>query len=189
MSSGDEPDQPLDAAGSPFLSSTGWRPANAVERAMVDALTRGDHRRYFELVGVTELLLPAFSEDSDEYFRQRFVAMEMCDLTYLPVFTSVESLVAFLGNTADAYNVTSYEELRQKWPVPDWRIAVNPGTPIDAYLPIDSVAEAAAGELTVPTIAEALASASTEASPSTDQDARRMNGKPRPSLPGVSLDG
>ena len=61
-----------------------------------------------------------------------------------------------MSRLADAYTVTSYQELREKWPVPEWRLAVNPGFPIDAYSSIESVAAAAAGEEPVPTAAELI---------------------------------
>ena len=64
------------------------------------------------------------------------------------------ALAASLGPAARRYAVTSYPELSRYWPVPEWRLAVNPGHPIDAWLPVEAVAEAAAGTLTVPTVQE-----------------------------------
>src|SRR5690606_4915710 len=43
--------------------------------------------------------------------------------------------------------VARYEELRDLWPAPEWRLAINPGLPIAAYLPVDLVEPGARGEL------------------------------------------
>src|SRR5205814_3355582 len=94
---------------------------------------------------------------------QRFITAELLGQEYLPVFTSVPALAGVMQGQADAYTVTSYEELRRKWPEPRWRLAVNPGTPIDAYVTIEAVERAALGQLTVPTAAELAADARQEA--------------------------
>jgi hypothetical protein len=136
-----------------------WQPANAAEEHMADALVRGDGREFFKVVSTAELFLPAFADQRNHTTMQRFVTALIFDLTFLLVFTSVKALVCFAGGVADAYTVTSYEELLQNWPDPLWRLAVNPGTPIDAYLPIEAVGPAADGRLAVPTLAEAMATA------------------------------
>ncbi|HEU4422588.1 MAG TPA: SseB family protein, partial [Pilimelia sp.] len=68
-----------------------------------------------------------------------------------------EGLAAQTGGAADGYTVTTCAELRRKWPDPRWRLAVNAGSPIDAYLPIDAVEAAAVGDVAIPTAAEVAA--------------------------------
>jgi hypothetical protein len=134
-----------------------WRPANDTERAMMRAAAEGDRREYFRIAATADLYLPQILGDTDG--EQRFVTATMFDQTFLLVFTSVEAMTLQVGDVADAYAVTSYSELRQKWPEPNWRLAVNPGSPLDAYVPIDAVAAAAGGEVLVPTMAEVVAEA------------------------------
>lgn len=139
----------------------GWEPANEVERAMVLAASSDDRQAYFQLVAVADLYLPQLREDPSP--GQRFVTVHAFEQVFLPVFTSVEALAAQFGHAVDGYAVTNYAELRRKWPNPEWRLAVNPGTPVDAYLSIDAVEEAATGDVTVPTMAELAASSAEEA--------------------------
>jgi hypothetical protein len=134
-----------------------WVPANDTERAMLRAALAGDRREYFRILAGADLYLPQLV--GDEPGGQRLITGELFGQTVLPVFTSVEALALQAGEAADAYTVTSYPELRHKWPDPSWRLAVNPGLPLDAYVPIEAVAGAAAGEVTVPTMAEVLVEA------------------------------
>jgi hypothetical protein len=134
-----------------------WAPANDTERAMLQAALAGDRREYFRILASADLYLPQLA--GDEPGEQRLITGELFGQTMLPVFTSVEALALQAGEAADAYTVTSYSELRHKWPDPGLRLAVNPGLPLDAYVPIEAVAGAAAGEVTVPTMAEVLVEA------------------------------
>lgn len=131
-----------------------WQPANDTERALMDALARDDRREFFRVIASADLYLPQRAADAES--GQEFVTVQMLDHTFLPVFTSVEGMAEVMSRLADAYTVTNYQELREKWPVPEWRLAVNPGFPIDAYSSIESVAAAAAGEEPVPTAAELI---------------------------------
>jgi hypothetical protein len=120
------------------------------------ALAAGDRRRFFRIVAEADLFLPAFA-DADPAAPQRFVTVDLFGQCYLPVFTSPAALTRSVGRHVRAYTITSYAELRAKWPHPAWRLAINPGSAIDAYVTVDAVAEAAAGALAVPTAAELLA--------------------------------
>jgi hypothetical protein len=134
-----------------------WEPANDTERAMLRAALAGDRREYFRILAGADLYLPQLV--GDEPGEQRLITGELFGQTVLPVFTSVEALARQADTAADAYTVTNYPELRHKWPDPSWRLAVNPGLPLDAYVPIEAVAGAATGEVTVPTMAEVLVEA------------------------------
>ena len=134
-----------------------WEPANDTERAMLRAALAGDRREYFRILAGADLYLPQLA--GDEPGEQRLITGELFGQTVLPVFTSVEALARQASTAADAYTVTNYPELRNKWPDPSWRLAVNPGLPLDAYVPIEAVEGAAIGEVTVPTMAEVLVEA------------------------------
>ncbi|BCY06449.1 SseB family protein [Actinoplanes sp. L3-i22] len=129
-----------------------WTPANEIEHAMALAAVADERHTYFQLVAVADLYLPQLTGDPSE--RQRFVTVHAFDYVYLPVFTSVEALARQYGQVIDGYTVTNYAELRRKWPDPEWRLAINPGTPIDAYLPVEVLADAAVGDVTIPTLDE-----------------------------------
>jgi hypothetical protein len=134
-----------------------WAPANEVERLMAEAMSSGDRRSYFRQLERCRLLVPQLQRGGDPGDGQQFVTATLFGQRYLLAFTSVPALRSATDPVADSYVVTDYAELRQRWPVRGWRLAVNPGTPIDAYLDIEAVAVAAAGAITVPTVAEALA--------------------------------
>lgn len=134
-----------------------WRPANDVEQAMLLAARADERQGYFQLVAAADLFLPQASGDASG--EQRFLTVAAFDQTLLPVFTSIQALAAQVGHLVDGYTITNYAELRCKWPDPEWRLAINPGTPIDAYLLIDGVADAAVGDAAVPTMAELVVAA------------------------------
>jgi hypothetical protein len=142
-----------------------WQPANDTERALATALARDDRAGFFQVVADADLYLPQRSGSDATGQEQDFVTVALFGQTVLPVFTSIEGLAAAMAGLADAYTVTSYPELCDKWPVPQWRLAVNPGSPIDAYLPVEAVEAAARGELVVPTAGEAIVDAAAEADP------------------------
>jgi hypothetical protein len=137
--------------------TAGWEPANDVERALLALAADDDRRGYFQLLAVSDLYLPQVVGGPPG--PQQFVTMHVLEQTVLPVFTSVETLTAQVNGAANGYVVTNYPELRRKWPDPDWRLAINPGTPVDAYLSIETMAQAAMGELLVPTMSEMVLAA------------------------------
>lgn len=134
----------------------GWQPANDSEQAMAKALAADDQAGFFRILAGTALYLPQSSAARDEPGAQTFVTTDLFGQTFLPVFTSIEAMLPQVTGGADAYAVTGYAELRDKWPAPHWRLAVNPGTPLDAYVTIETVGQVAAGQTTVPDALAAL---------------------------------
>lgn len=61
-----------------------------------------------------------------------------------------------VAGVADSYTMTNYAELRSKWPSDQWRLAINAGSPLEAYLPVEAVEEAAAGRTVIPNAIDAL---------------------------------
>jgi hypothetical protein len=135
--------------------TAGWEPANDTERALLKALTEDDRVEFFRILATSPLYLPQVSAD-DGADEQTFITGELFGHTMLPVYTSIEALIAAVDGVADAYTTTNYAELRERWPHPEWRLAVNPGFPIDAYLAIDELAKAASGTVQVPTVGELI---------------------------------
>lgn len=180
------PDRGGPAAG-PDPGAPVWAPANDAERAMLAAAATDDRVEYFRVVAIADLFLPQLSGDRAE--EQRFVTVQGFGHTLLPVFTSVEGLVGQMGGRVDAYTVTSYAELRRKWPDPGWFLAVNPGTPLDAYVPIDAVESAAVGDVAVPTMAELVIEAADDEERAERLSARRAErvAAGEPADPGEAL--
>ncbi|MEV7225651.1 SseB family protein [Polymorphospora sp. NPDC051019] len=154
---------------------TGWQPANDSEREMARALAADDRAGFFRIVAETTLYLPQSATARDEPGAQTFVTADLFGQTFLPVFTSMEAMLPQVTGIADAYTVTDYAELREKWPSPAWRLAVNPGTPLDAYVAVETVEEAAAVRATVPDAAEALQGVAEEDALAEMDDADRVS--------------
>jgi hypothetical protein len=159
-----------------------WEPANDTERAMAKSLAVGDRQGYFRILGVAELYLPQFLDAAVDTDGQRFVTANLFGHTFLLVFTSLEGMLAQMNGVVDGYTMTNYPELRRKWPSQDWRLAVNPGVPIDAYVTIEAVEAAAVGDVSIPTAAEAILDAV-----AVEQDAHDATGAP-PVEPQVEVD-
>jgi hypothetical protein len=138
-----------------------WRPANATEQSMARAVAAGDTAAYFQLVESAPLYLPGSMADRAAGV-QRFVTRVMFGHTYVLAFTSVQGLMAHVAGLADASVATTYDELRRHWPDPGWRLAVNPGSPVDAYVRLESVAEAARGQAGIASASSLLAEAQTD---------------------------
>lgn len=124
-----------------------WYPANVVERAMAWSLAVGDYARFFRAFARGDLFLPRRSVTGAHGEEPRPVTVEAYGWTVLPVFTSDEGMLAALDRAADVVEVTTYEHLRNDWPGPEWRLAINPGLPIEAYLPVEAVERGMRGEL------------------------------------------
>lgn len=133
-----------------------WQPANQVEEALMAAGLANDRQMFFQVVASADLYLPQMSGLSGP---QRFLTIHSLGQVFLPVFTSTRGLAQLYGQAVDGYTVTNFAELSRKWPDPDWRLAINPGTPLDAYLSIESLMQAALGDLQVPTMHELVETA------------------------------
>jgi hypothetical protein len=115
------------------MAARWWRPKNEVERAMLAALRRGDTVGYLRLVATTDLYLPQLVDIDRDTERRSPITRELSGVTVVMVFSSPESMAIAVGDEADAFTKTSYPELRTQWPAPQWRLAVNGGTPIATF--------------------------------------------------------
>lgn len=118
-----------------------WAPANTTEQALASALRDEAPAEYFRTLISATLYLPS-GLDAE----QRLLTCQIGDDTYLIVFTSVQAMAARLTGVP-GFRTTDYAELREKWPDESWLLAVDPGLPIEAYLPIGVAAEVAAGRV------------------------------------------
>jgi hypothetical protein len=125
-----------------------WEPANEAEAAMAAALGRGDTTGFFRAVLMSPLYLPAVRAELVEEHARTLFSIQVQGTSYLLVFTSPAAAAQVDG--ADTVVVTDYRALLESWPDPSWRLALNPGAPIDALVPPDVVVRAALEEVTVP---------------------------------------
>lgn len=115
-----------------------WAPANDTERALAAALRDDLIESYVATLATATLYLPS-AADPTSYDLMTFTAG---DETYLMVFTSPEAMATQLAGVP-AFRTTNCDELAARWPDQEWQLAVNPGLPIQAYLPVDVLADAA----------------------------------------------
>ncbi|MDR7279679.1 SseB family protein [Catenuloplanes atrovinosus] len=128
---------------------TDWEPATEAEAAMREALRKEDQEAYFQVLARTELLLPV-SGDTPAGGPLSWGTWTTGGRTHVLAFTSAAALRACLAQHAGSTRHVPYQELAAGWPNVDWWLAVNPGLPIEGYLPAWFVAQLARGDVRLP---------------------------------------
>src|SRR6266511_2966867 len=105
---------------------------------MRDALRLNDQEQYFQILGDVDLLLPVSAEALAGRAPMSWGTWTADGRTHLLAFTSPQALHACLAEHAGSYRQLPYTELAAAWPNMEWWLAVNPGLPIEAYLPSPS---------------------------------------------------
>ncbi|MFK3981539.1 SseB family protein [Micromonospora sp. NPDC050397] len=129
---------------------TEWEPATEAEGAMRDALRANDQERYFRILARTELLLPISADALAGHAPMGWGTWTTNGRTHVLAFTSVNALRACLGDSAGPTRRTGYHELAGNWPNLEWWLAVNPGLPVEGYLPAWFVSQLARGDVRLP---------------------------------------
>ncbi|MGK5522838.1 SseB family protein, partial [Micromonospora sp. URMC 107] len=129
---------------------TEWEPATDAEAAMRDALRASDQQLYFRVLARTELLLPVSAEALAGTAPMGWGTWTTGGRTHVLAFTSAAAVRACLGENGGAVRRTSYAELADGWPNHEWWLAVNPGLPIEGYLPAWFVAQLSRGDVRLP---------------------------------------
>lgn len=129
---------------------TDWTPATEAEAAMRDALEADDQERYFQLLARLELLLPVSSDELAGRAPAGWGTWTAGDRTHVLAFTSPEAMRACLAEHAPSARRIPYHELAAAWPNLEWWLAVNPGLPIEGYLPAWFVSQLARGDVRLP---------------------------------------
>lgn len=114
---------------------TDWAPATEAEAAMRDALQADDQELYFRILARVDLLLPISSEAIAGRVPMGWGTWTAGQRTHVLAFTSSEAMHACLAEHAGSARKIPYYELAAAWPNLDWWLAVNPGLPIEGYLP------------------------------------------------------
>jgi SseB protein N-terminal domain len=129
---------------------TDWEPATEAETAMRDALRAADQELYFRILARTELLLPVSPEALAGRAPMGWGTWNSGGRTHVLAFTSAESMRACLAEHAGSARRIAYHELAGAWPNHEWWLAVNPGLPIEGYLPPWFVTQLARGDVRMP---------------------------------------
>ncbi|MET7804205.1 SseB family protein [Micromonospora chersina] len=129
---------------------TGWEPATEAEVAMRDALRAQDQQLYFRILTRVDLLLPVAAEKPAGRGPTGWGTWTTGGRTHVLAFTSATALRACLGENAGATRRIPYADLAADWPNHEWWLAVNPGLPVEGYLPAWFVAQLARGDVRLP---------------------------------------
>ena len=129
---------------------TDWAPATEAEVAMRDALRADDQELYFRILARVELLLPISSEAIAGRVPMGWGTWTASGRTHVLAFTSSEAMHACLAEHAGSARKIPYYELAAAWPNVEWWLAVNPGLPIEGYLPSWFISQLARGDARLP---------------------------------------
>ncbi|MEU9510479.1 SseB family protein [Micromonospora sp. NPDC048170] len=129
---------------------TEWEPATDAEAAMRDALRANDQQLYFRVLARTELLLPVSAEALAGTAPVGWGTWSTGGRTHVLAFTSGAAVHACLGENGSAVRRSTYADLADGWPNHEWWLAVNPGLPIEGYLPAWFVAQLSRGDVRLP---------------------------------------
>ncbi len=128
-----------------------WEPATDAEVAMRDALRTDDQESYFRILSGVDLLLPVSADALAGLAPLGWGTWSTGGRTHVLAFTSTDALQACLADYTGSARRVPYAELADTWPNLEWWLAVNPGLPIEGYLPAWFVAQLSRGDLRLPT--------------------------------------
>ncbi|MFG1648787.1 SseB family protein [Micromonospora sp. NPDC049275] len=129
---------------------TEWEPATEAEVAMWDALRANDQELYFRLLSRTDLLLPVSAPAPSGQASAGWGTWTTGGRTHVLAFTSAAALRACLGEHAGTNRRVPFTDLALGWPNHEWWLAVNPGLPVEGYLPAWFVSQLSRGDVRLP---------------------------------------
>jgi hypothetical protein len=129
---------------------TDWEPATEAEAVMRDALRAGDQELYFRILGRTDLLLPVSPDALTGRAPMGWGTWATGGRTHVLAFSSPRAMRDCLGENAASARTVQLRELAESWPNHEWWLAVNPGLPIEGYLPAWFVSQLARGDVRLP---------------------------------------
>ncbi|MEV7329593.1 SseB family protein [Micromonospora sp. NPDC093244] len=129
---------------------TEWEPATEAEVAMRDALRANDQELYFRLLSRTDLLLPVAAPALAGQTSPGWGTWTTGGRTHVLAFTSAAALRACLGDHPGSNRRVPFTDLAVGWPNHEWWLAVNPGLPVEGYLPAWFVSQLSRGDVRLP---------------------------------------
>lgn len=139
-----------------------WAPVNETEQALAIALNAGDARAYARTVLSAQLYVAVPPAPDTAGWPELVSELEL-DGPHLLVFTSLAGLSTVVGRFVENYRETDFATLARFWPDPSVVMALNPGLPINATLPLHVVTGLAEGDQSLIPTAELATVASEEA--------------------------
>src|SRR3954466_9158522 len=118
---------------------------------MRDALRTDDQESYFRILSGVDLLLPVSADALAGLAPLGWGTWSTGGRTHGLAFTSPSPPQACLADYPGSARRVAYSELADTWPNLEWWLAVNPGLPIEGYLPSWFVAQLSRGDLRWPT--------------------------------------
>jgi SseB protein N-terminal domain len=160
-----------------------WTPASEAEAAMRDALAAADQEHYFRILARSELLLPVSAKTLTARGPLGWGTWTTGNRTHVLAFTSPSSMYACLNEPGGSYRPVSFHALASDWPNYEWWLAVNPGLPIEAYLPSWFVSQLTRDDVRLPgrTMGARARMAQSEL-------AAALNGRVRAEMPTITAD-
>ncbi|MET7875879.1 SseB family protein [Micromonospora profundi] len=129
---------------------TEWEPATEAEVAMREALRANDQELYFRLLSRTDLLLPVSAPTPPGQPPSGWGTWTTGGRTHVLAFTSSAALRACLGEHTAGTRRVPFADLALGWPNHEWWLAVNPGLPVEGYLPAWFVSQLSRGDVRLP---------------------------------------
>jgi hypothetical protein len=118
---------------------------------MRDALRTDDQESYFRVLSSVDLLLPVSADALAGQEPLGWGTWSTGGRTHVLAFTSSQALQSCLSDYSGSARRVPYAELAETWPNLEWWLAVNPGLPVEGYLPAWFVAQLSRGDLRLPT--------------------------------------
>lgn len=127
-----------------------WDPATDAEAAMRDALAAADQDGYFRILARSDLLLPVSAEVLAGRAPMGWGTWTTGNRTHVLAFTSLAAMRLCLNEPYGSYRSVPFSTLAHEWPNHEWWLAINPGLPIEAYLPAWFIAQLVRGDVRLP---------------------------------------
>ncbi|REE95806.1 SseB family protein [Thermomonospora umbrina] len=133
-----------------------WRPANELEHRMRDALQAGDQETYFRLLAEAELVVPIPPEVLDDVLANEtqptWPTREHDGRVHVLAFTSSSAMHDGLGPGYRHFIKLRFSDAATAWPDARWWLALDPGLPIEGFLPSWFVRQIAEGDPRLPQV-------------------------------------
>lgn len=142
--------------------SPDWQPVNETEQALAIALNAGDARDYARTVLSATLYLAVPPTPDTDGWPELVRELEI-DQPHMLVFTSLAGLSSVVGKYVEQYRETDFPTLARFWPDPSVVMALNPGLPINATLPLHAITGLADGDESLVPMGELAVVATEEA--------------------------
>src|SRR5215470_15547942 len=117
---------------------------------MREALKVNDQEQYFRILARGEVLLPVAADALGATGEAGWGTWTTEGRTHVLAFTSPHAFDICLAGNAGSFRRIAFRDLAMTWPNVEWWLAVNPGLPIEGYLPSWFVTQISRGDVRLP---------------------------------------